>query len=324
MRLRYPFKTPRLALLMGAILVAFPASPQTAPEDAPFGKVLIRRGPRTDAEPQSPLLTFNLVVLDAHGEPFPGLRDVDLEIRDDGQPMRAAFCRPLESAEPDSAPLRPNEFTNRSIGSGSQSTLLLLDLLNENLAERGLAWNEIVNTVRQFEPHQRLYVYLLTREGTLYPIHALPDVRNRQAAGDDAWLSRFQEQLDLAIHDVNRIRPWELEPDVDARVQTTISALRNLGSYFALQPGRKSLVWISHGIPVAARGTDFQWHDYTLPVMRLGSELARSGIAVYPVNQAARAAPVLSSFDTLQQFADLTGGLWFPSDALDQALRQAA
>jgi hypothetical protein len=41
------------------------------------------------------------------------------------------------------------------------------------------------------------------------------------------------------------------------------------------------------------------------------------------VNQADRAIPGLSSLDTLQQFADLTGGQWFPSEALDQALRQA-
>ena len=327
MRLLNPPKRPRLILLLGASLVAFAPGPPTAAQDLPPGKVLIRRGPKpkseSQAEPQGPLLTFNLVILDAKGEPFPGLRDVDVDIRDDGKPMHAVFCRQLETAESQSAPLGPRAYSNRPMGGKSQPTLVLLDLLNANLAERGLGWNDVVNTLRKLESSERLSVYLLTQEGTLYPVRALPDAEHASSPDDGAWVTEVQVQLDEAMHAVNRIRPQEFQ-DIDARVQRTLSLLWDLASDFAPQPGRKSLVWISHGVPTAARGANTQWHDYTALVERLGTDLARSGIAVYAVDQQTdRVNPGLSSMDTLQQLADLTGGQWFSSGAAEQAILQA-
>jgi VWFA-related protein len=312
---------------MGAALAAFAAGPQTAAQDLPPGKVLIRRGPtpksERQVEPQGPLLTLNLVILDAKGEPFPGLRDVDLDIRDDGKPMHAVFCRQLETAERQPEPLGPREYSNRPMGGNSQSTLVLLDLLNANLTERGSEWNDVVNALRKLESSERLFVYLLTKEGTLYPVRALPEAEQPSPPDGDAWVTQFQALLDDAMHAVNRLRPQEFE-DMDARVQRTLSLLWDLSSDFASQPGRKCLVWISHGVPIAARGTNTQWHDYTALVERLGTDLARSGIAIYAVDQQTdRANPGLSSLDTLQQLAGLTGGQWFANGATEPAIRQA-
>lgn len=303
MPLQNALKQSGLMLLLGAFLGAIAESPQ--------------------AEPQHPLLTFNVVALDAKGGPLPELPAADLRIYDDGKLMRAVFCRPFETAARQSAPLGPREYSNRTTGGNSQSTLILLDLLNANFAERSLGWNEISHTFQKLESSEHLYLYLLTNEGTFYPIHALPDAESPISPDDTAWIAQAPSLLDEAMRTVNRLRPWELEVDVDARVRKTLAVLRDLASGFAVQPGRKSLVWISHGVPIAATGRDSRWYDYTPLVTRLGTDLARSGIVVYAVDQEERATSGFSSTDTLQQIARLTAGQWFPSDATEKAIKQA-
>ena len=320
MGLRNPLKGPVLALLMGATLAASAAPAQTAPPDPPFNKVLIRRG--STPEFPAPLLLFNLVVFDAKGEPVPGLRATDFDIRDDGQPMQPVFCRPLETPESSSAPLGPNQYTNRP--TGSPSTLVLLDFLNADPAEGGAEWKRLAETLRKVESGQRLYLYLLTPDGTLYPVRALPNAGHSDSPGDSAWTAQAEALIDQAMHAVNCARPQELQYDLDARVQATLTALRILASDFAPQPGRKCLLWISHGVPIGARGTDRRWHDYTLSVVRLAMDLAHAGITVYAVEQQADLNPGFSSIDVLERLAGLTAGQWFSGGAVEEAMRQTA
>lgn len=296
-----------------------PADPQSQPPD----KHLIRRGPVEHGEAQGPMLTFDIVVFDANGAAYRDLRPLDLDIRDDGKAMHAVFCRPLETAERLSPPLGPNEFTNRLSGGAAQSTLILLDLLNANFDERGTAWNDIVNTLQKAESGQNVYFYLLTKEATLYPVHALPSAERPRPANDEAWVSEAKVRLDEAMHVTNRLRPWEYRADVDARVRKTLAVLRDLAGNFGSQPGRKSLVWISHGVPMFAKAPDGLLHDYTPPITRLGTDFARSGIAVYAVDQTDRATQGMASLDTLEELAALTSGQWLPNDATDRALQAA-
>src|ERR1035438_10708798 len=108
------------------------------------------------------------------------------------------------------------------------------------------------------------------------------------------------------MRSLNRLRPWEFQKDGDARANQTVAALRSLASDFATLRGPKSLVWISRGIPAAITGRDGLLRDYTPVVSRLGTDLARSGIAVYAVDQADRRTDDLTGQDTPQQIAGLT------------------
>jgi VWFA-related protein len=274
-------------------------------------------------DPPRPVLAFNVVVHDAKGEPLRDLKAGDLRIYDDGKLMHAVSCRPLETAQAATASLAEREYSNRPTGVKLHSTLVLLDLLNANLAERGLGWNEIVHTLGKLESGEQLYVYLLTKEGEVFPIHPMPAAESPLLPDNGAWITQAQGLLEKAMHDVNRLRPWEFQVNADARVQKTLAVLREVGSQLAAQPGRKSLVWISHGVPILARGADGNEHDFTSGVMHLATDLARSGIAIYAVDQAERSTSGLNSMDTLQQMAGMTGGQWLPSDATEQAIRQA-
>jgi VWFA-related protein len=310
-------------LLTCAAFACLDAFAQTDAQSQPPEKHLIRRGPVEHGEAQGPMLTFDIVAFDAKGAAYRDLRPVDLDIRDEGKAMHAVFCRPLETAERLSPPLGPNEFTNRLSGGAAQSTLILLDLLNANFDERGMAWNDIVNTLQKAESGQNVYFYLLTKEATLYPVHALPSAERPRPANDEAWVSEAKVRLDEAMHVTNRLRPWEYQADVDARVRKTLAVLRDLAGNFGSQPGRKSLVWISHGVPMFAKAPDGLLHDYTPPITRLGTEFARSGIAVYAVDQTDRATQGMASMDTLEELAALTSGQWLPNNETDRALEAA-
>ncbi len=293
-----------LTLFLGAFFTAIPQSSQ--------------------AQPPRPLLTFNLVALDAKGRPLRELPASDLRIYDDGKLMQAAFCRPLVTAERKLAPLGPREYSNRPTGGSVQSILILLDLLNANLAERGQGWNDIASTFQKLESGEYLYLYLLTKEATIYPVHALPDIENPAPSSDTDWVAQIPSLLDQAMHKVDRLRPQDLQADVHIRVSKTLEVLRDLASDFAVQPGRKSLVWVSHGVPIAATGLDGYWRDYTSAVTRLGTDFARSGIAVYAVEQEERETSGLSSATTMQELAGLTAGQYFTSNATGKTIELAA
>ena len=314
------FQRTSVVLLSAA---AFAAGPQTGTQNPPPEKHLIRRGPvEPDPQLQGPLLTFNLVAFDSKGEPFPSLRDTDLDIRDDGKSMQAVFCHPVVSAKRPSE-AGPNEFTNRRNGAAPESTLILLDLLNANLDERGAGWYELVNTIRKLESGRNVYLYLLTKEAKFYPIHALPGVQSPRLTDDEDWALQIKQRLDQAMRAVDRLRPWEFQSDRDARVRRTVSVLGDLASDFGSQPGRKSLVWISHGVPILAVAPNGLRYDYTPLVTDLGTSMARSGITVYAVDQMSRAEVGTNSMDTLQTLAGLTGGQWLSSNAIEEAIRQA-
>ena len=274
------------------------------------------------AEPSRPVLTFNVVALDAKGAPLREFPAADLRIYDDGKLMQAAFCRPLVTAERQLTQLGPGEYSNRRTGRNPQSILILLDLLNANLGERSLGWNDITHTFPKLESGSYLYLYLLTNQGAFYPVHALPGADNPVSPDDTAWFAQVPSLLDQAMRTVSGVRPHEFQADVDARVRKTLAVLGDLASVFGAQPGGKSLVWISHGVPIGATGPNRQWIDYTPLVLRLGTDLARSGIMVYAVGQEERDTSGMSSMNSMQQIAGLTAGKWLPG-ATEKAIETA-
>ena len=307
-------------LLASLSLVALGQN-QPQVQDARPPRVLIRRGPLPHAEPQGPMVTFEIVALDNRGTPVTRLPAQNLRIYDDGKPLYAAFCRPLESGDAGTR-LGPREYSNRPIRGDSRSTLILLDLLNADLMERNMGGNEIVQALTMLEPGQRVYVYLLTRDGTLYPVHALPGAASPIAPEEDAWVARFPAQLDEALRVTSRLRPQEFQADADARVRRSVAVLEDLAADLAAQPGRKSLVWIAH-IPTAPRAPNGMLYDYRPSVQTLATHLVGAGVAVYTVDQTGRLSADLTASNTLQDLATITGGHYFPPDAAETAIRQA-
>src|ERR1039457_171566 len=132
--------------------------------------------------------------------------------------------------------------------------------------------------------------------------------------------------------------------DVDMRVHMTYQALGSLANLVAAAPGRKSLIWISHGVPISlgpGNTSVYDSVDYTPLLQRLTATLDRAGVAVYTVRQPESLAPgagsasgsaatgdgpgiTMSTEDTLEQFAQLTGGHAFMTPDIRGAIALAA
>jgi VWFA-related protein len=287
------------------------------------------------ANPGTParLVNLNVVALDSHNDPVTDLAASDFEIVDANKPQTIVFFRHNQMALQPSAALAPNEFSNRT-ESAPRATVILFDLLNEAMDARGNTWNSLVHLLEQEESGRSLYLYLLTVDGRLFPVHPLPTSESESAAGRaDGWTRQIKPLLDAAMHAVYRVRPVEI--DIDTRVRITYTMLANLAAQMAWIPGRKNIVWITHGIPIdigPARSYTGDWIDYTPLVHRLTATLDWANAAIYPVQavppgMAMAGTPEartsgLGSEDTLQQLAGLTGGRYFSED-IAAGIRQA-
>ena len=67
--------------------------------------------------------------------------------------------------------------------------MILLDLLNDNLSNRAFAEDKINRALEHMEASDFLYLYLLTNEGQVYPIHPVP-AASPQAAPENNSLDR--------------------------------------------------------------------------------------------------------------------------------------
>lgn len=89
----------------------------------------------------------------------------------------------------------------------------------------------------------------------------------------------------------------------------------------SLLPGRKTLVWITPGFPLLARGlARGEWAAFNQQVKGLSNAAIQNQIAFYSVNQSESGGGAdLSSASqpTLQLFSTLTGGRWYRSDSVE-------
>ncbi|HLX44213.1 MAG TPA: VWA domain-containing protein [Bryobacteraceae bacterium] len=306
------------------------------------------------AQADSPgeLVTLNVVALDSHGQPIGDLPADDFQIQDQGKRYKiAAFHKNPAKPEGAAPALGPHEFSNRSGVPTSPVTLILFDLLNDTLHAQGYAKTQLVATLQRLEASEFVYLYLLTANGP-YAVHGLPDA----AATAAPWTQGIQTTMDDALNRVSRLPPDMYAED---RVKLTYVTLEALASRLAAFPGRKSIVWVSHGVPLsilpqrtASSNTTI---DYTPVLRQLSATLERASIAVYPVGEASAIsatpaksdlgafapqtnAPVArgtgpqpqqqvdvgaSSEGTLLEIAGLTGGRAHLDNDIGAAIRQS-
>jgi hypothetical protein len=138
------------------------------------------------------------------------------------------------------------------------------------------------------------------------------------------WTRTAAAQLDTAMHSVVAVRSNELLSGA-LRFDPTVLALRMLAARMATVPGRKNLIWITHGVPIAARDVSGEPIDLTRDVRNLAAELVRSHIAVHAVAQSAQGAGVgfNDSVAMLRVISSWTGGRAFGSDNAEEAINES-
>ena len=261
-------------------------------------------GMPTAAEPSKEVV-LDVVADDGHGQLVGDLNRDDFQVFEDGkQQTVSSFERHRE---------------------GSQPVLILLDVLNTRLASRGRAQQQIAAALENLESAEKVFLYVLASDAAVQAVHAMPE--NAQTQKEvTPWTRDVRALLDQALRQANTLRPASMETE-SPRTEATYKALREIASRLADFPGRKTIVWVTHGVPLAAANANGLAVDYEQPLQRSTAAFGQAGIVVYPVAQTEGALPDsmvgLSSSATLRRFADLTGGRLFPSDHIDDAISQA-
>ena len=305
----------------------------------------------SQAEPR--MVDLYVVAVDAHGQPVTDLTRDEFRVTDSGQPQAIAFLRRRDSKRELPPALGPNEFSNRTATNIPRATLILFDLLNEKFSTRGFAANQLIHSLESLEASDYVYLYLLTLEGRLYPVHGLPPPVEPSQPEKASWTRDAKQVVNQAMRAVLQNRPVDIDDAV--RVQITYSALNGIAAELSRVPGRKNIVWITDGVPIALgpmRSDTGEVVDFTPLLRRMSEEFDRSGVAIYPVRQVMLGSPNnvdlddalattggltaggragaststpsgMGSIDTLDQFAGMTGGRRDAGKDIGAAVRQA-
>lgn len=299
--------------------------------------------PNAWCQPEPKLVTLSVIALDKHGQPVTDLTRDDFHVTDAGKPQNLSFFRAVDNKRSPARPLGPHEFSNRSGAQIPHATVILFDLLNQGFGTRGTAANELVHQLESLENSEYLYLYFLTVDGRVFAVHGIvpPEGEARQADAPP-WTRQIKALMDQAMRAVLRQRPVDI--DVAARVALTYRALEGMAVELSAIPGRKNLVWITDGVPIAlgpSRSDTGTFVDFTPLLRQLSEALDRSGIAIYPsrqvllggsdsigeasggAGQTGGAETGIQSETTLDQFANMTGGRPNAGKDIGGAVRQA-
>jgi len=282
---------------------------RTAVMTRPFAILLVvTLSPLQEAQtpqPESDLIYLNVVAVDAHGYPVTDLTSGDFQIADDGNPQKISFFRHRDEKPEPAESLKPNQFSNRVPGAPTHATLILFDLLNETVGERGKASSELIRFLQPLGAANDLYLYLLSTDNVVYPVRGLVDAYLGGSAAP--WTAQIKPLLDAAMRQAVSIRPPNSPPPSQV-FRFPDRALNTLTMELSRIPGRKNIIWITGGggggrIPL---GNTREYAEY----------LVRSDVAIYPVPQ------TLIDLD-LNEFAGLTGGRPNQGKEIGAAIKEA-
>jgi hypothetical protein len=151
---------------------------------------------------------------------------------------------------------------------------------------------------------------------------ALPPAGPPQEAVKKESDSDMRQIIGAAMATASHLRPRGVP--VVKQIDDTYLALANLGAQMARFPGRKSLVWVTDGVPLQVRMSSGEFFDYTPMLARVSDSLRAATIAVYPV--AISDQNILGNHLSLlmmEKIAALTGGLYSVRD-VDSAVERAS
>jgi VWFA-related protein len=285
------------------------------------------------------MVDLNVVALDNHGQAVTDLTRDQFRVTDNGKPQTIAFFRHRDSALGAVPTLGPNESSNRGGANVPRATLILFDLLNERFGTRGATANRLVHDLESLESADYVYLYCLALDGRLVPVHGLPGPEDEPAPAGGApggapWTRQIKPLLDRAMRTLATVRPID-DLDPTYRVQLTYAALNAVAAELSRVPGRKSLVWLTDGVPIELgpnRSDTGDFVDFTPLLRQMSEAFDRSGVAIYPARQVLLGSPEsmggpgttgMGSIDTLDQFAQMTGGRPDGGKDIGAAVRQA-
>lgn len=255
------------------------------------------------------LVKVDVVVHDKAGSPVRDLTKADFTVFERGQPQQVAFFSEhmADAATGAPEPLPPHVFTNVAVqrpGTPTNATAILLDTLNTSWADQHRARDALVSFLSQIEPQDRIAIYVLSQHGLMllhdYTTDATGLVARLKAANGDVSADlnasmldpdTQQDLRDLGLGSVADSDQIEADFFTSGRVADTLAAFDAIAQHLAGLPGRKSLVWLSAGIPLMIGfdqmpqpGSTRVPRSFTADMDAVIRALNSADIAVYPVD----------------------------------------
>jgi VWFA-related protein len=268
------------------------------------------------------LVEVNVVVEDGSGRPIEGLSQADFTLLEDGKPQSIALFNveasrpPLSASRAETvpaaaaadAPLTTRQFTNRLAAKPGGITVIVFDRLNTKFEDQHLAREQIVRVLGEFQPEDRVALYVLESEsirilhdftGDMASLRAALKAfqpktsRETQAAeatplalastGADAIDAEFAAWLRETAREVSNTY-------LRRRSELTADAFEAIAQRLATVRGRKNLVWVSSAFPLvytAKFGPETT--DHMLD--RASRAINAADVAVYSVDPRGLVAP---------------------------------
>ena len=244
-----------------------------------FALALAASGLLAQAPTPGPLIRLYPVALDAGGQPVTGLTADDFKIVDQNKAQTIyTFRKPRNEPV---VPLESLEFSNRTSAVTPHITVILFDLMNQNIPDRLDMWKTLGKSLPQLESGDSVYFYLLNLEGELVPIHAM----GPKSPGDATWPREVVPILDKAMKAASHGRPVHIGQEDQAKA--TYHQLEVLATQMALFPGRRDIIWITSGMQNAYNNKlpcNGDWVDCALYVPHLAVTLTQANVAVSPLS----------------------------------------
>jgi VWFA-related protein len=276
------------------------------------------------------LIEFTITALDSKGRPVTDLKKEEISITENGQPRDVAVFR-FEGGPGNElrlARLPAGIFTNRSErapGPPRNLTALVLDAINVSPNGQLSIQAQLMRYMKELPPNARVAMYRLGNQVTVLQdltddIGALraqiakldvtlrPELASagiRPPGALDLGLgprgaSGAKSRADMAKAEADALSVYNTDL-LETRVTMTLAGLEALGDHLAAIPGRKSLVWISSGVPILTRAAG-SLKSYEQRIRKTAERLASQGIAIYP------ATDPRTQSGALDILAEITGG----------------
>ncbi len=279
------------------------------------------------------LVQVRLVAEDSKGRPVTDLRQKDFQIFDDGKPQPITLFTSERDAVTPGAPGASAKQAANPAETDAGYALIVLDWLNTAMADRVMAIDQAIRQLKNFQPRQKVGIYLLGHESRLV-LDFTSDRAELAQAVEDAGLEfgRLEDAPRGGKADGGRGAILTVEEQIFSwqnRVLETLRVFGEIGDMLGRLPGRKTMIWLSEAFPTAidgnvvlgARPNELLFLEDVETAL---GKLNRADVAVYAVDAAGLSTVKRSYGGTMDEFASRTGGTTFAGrNDLDEGMRLA-
>jgi len=258
------------------------------------------------------------------GKPLLGLKQEDFVVRSDGKPQPIRVFEqmtqtPATAANQPAAPVPPNIVLNvPNQGMPDQILIIAIDLVNTAYLDQTRAKQQLIKYLSAQSPQQHFALVAITKDG-LQQIHNFSsdpavllealkrvesttdkDIADQQTLLDTAvTAAEFSSQLTSMDEYTSMMSAFKNEQIYGAYAQkiaarATLTALMQIAQAYAGVPGRKSVIWLTDGMPIlvfnpvagGAKGNSALNADTDLldDYDQAWTALNNSNVAIYGIN----------------------------------------